>query len=222
MVSPEEPEEAKSADSDDFRDLKEAIHNAISEFMKEKTAPAVEINERLKDFLDMIHELYTRFPRMIAEPLDKYFPIDQLKKVPSIVERVKSLSNFRVGSLPNEKVGRYSKQAITCHIYGLYSAAAALSRATLELGLEEVIGHRIPRPSNPSSRETLENLINCDRRIRLLEPDMAGKADNIRRIENKAIHQDACSQPEALNTIKDMVEILKHIHSPSSRPESRA
>ncbi len=72
--------------------------------------------------------------------LDECFTRLELQMIPEILRRWKDLQAIQVVLLPTKKeVADYFRQATTCYLHGLPTAAAILCRAVLQFALEEAI-----------------------------------------------------------------------------------
>lgn len=141
-----------------------------------------------------------------------------LLKVPDIVARWKKLRTVPVVGLPGKAVTAYLAQAITCYLYGLPSAAAVLCRTVLEFALQEKLGEfgGISKLIDKvDKKDHLEKLINFAGNTKILsdEFELVTNAHSIRDVGNDAIHTSTCTEMEALETIKNTGEILRHVYS---------
>jgi len=107
------------------------------------------------------------------------------------------------------------RQATTCYLYGLPSAATALCRTVLQFALEEAFATRggiSLHLSKIDRKDYLKKIINFARSSKVLSPRLTTTAHEIREAGNNSIHTSACNESEALTTIKKTGEVLEHIY----------
>ncbi|MGB4781758.1 DUF4145 domain-containing protein [Candidatus Methylomirabilis sp.] len=149
------------------------------------------------------------------EILDEHFTRLELQEIPKTVARWKKLSRIPTVLIPGEKVTDYMRQATTCYLYGLPSAAAVLCRTVLEFALEEKFGEfgGITKLIDKVDKtDYLKKLINFAGSTKILSTDSVKDAHSIREVGNRAIHTSTCTEMEAFEAIKNMGEILSHIY----------
>lgn len=198
----------KFLDAEEVRELKTA-RRLVHRRAKVKQGPSRELSNELIETLDGI--LRNEGDGILNE----HFTRLELQRIPGIVARWKNLAKIPVVLFPGEKVTDYMRQATTCYLYGLPSAAAVLCRTVLEFALEEKFGDLggIPKPVDKANKQGyLQGLINCAGRRKILSVELVPKAHSIRIVGRNAIHKSACTEEEALETIKNMGEILSHIY----------
>lgn len=150
--------------------------------------------------------------------LDAHFTTQELQRIPGIIERWKNLQAFQVALLPGERITHYLRQATTCYLYGLSTAAAILCRTVLQFALEWKLGTLGGMDlSKMDRRDGLNNLITIAERTttgktRILPPELARKARSIQKAGSAAAHKGTCSESKALTTIKGTGEVLAHIY----------
>ena len=151
--------------------------------------------------------------------LDECFTRLELQMIPAIVRRWKDLRAIRVVLLPTKKeVADYLRQATTCYLHGLPTAAAILCRAVLQFTLEEAI----PNLGGVSLGEVdrgdwLMKLINLARSTKTLPTSLVEKAHHIRKVGNEAAHSGTCSEAVALAAIRETADVLTHIYGTPKR-----
>lgn len=198
----------KFLDAEQVKELKTA-RGLVHKRAKAKQGPSRELSNELIETLDGI--LHNEGDGI----LDEYFTCLELQGIPDIVARWKKLCRIPIVLIPGEKVTEYIRQATTCYLYGLFSAAAVLCRTVLEFALAEKHAELegILKPVDRGSKEGyLEYLINCAGRRKILSDKLVTDAHRIRKVGNGAIHVSTCSEMEALKTIKNTGEILSHIY----------
>ena len=191
----------------------EWLQELTSKLPELRLRPVIVFDEETLEALDLVTDYDT---------LDQHFTVVALLQVPRMVARWWKLQPLRVVLLPNEKVTSYLRQATTCYLHGLPTAAAVLCRAVLEFALDEALASK-GGVSLPSSRtdpkDRLKNLINWARSTRLLTDTLRDKAHSVRNRGNSAVHDGSCTETAALALIKDTGEILRHVYG---RPARRA
>lgn len=146
--------------------------------------------------------------------LDECFTRLELQMIPEIVRRWKNLRAIEVVILPSRKeVADYLRQATTCYLHGLPTAAVILCRAVLQFTLEDAI----PKVGGVSlgevdRRDWLMKLINLASSTKTLSPDLVAKGHRIREVGNEAVHSGTCSEDLALATIRETADVLTHIY----------
>lgn len=205
----------KFLDAEEVKELKTA-RDLVGKFAKSKEVPTLSrelYDEFIEEVLGVLHKG--------DEILDEHFTRLELQRIPNTVARWKKLAKIPVVLFPGEKVTQYMRQATTCYLYGLPTAAAALCRTVLEFVLEEKLGDfgGISKPQGNSDRkkDRLFNLINTAGitkvgKTKILSDPLVGTAHNIREVGNKAIHTSRCTEGEALEAIKNTGKILTHIY----------
>ncbi len=146
--------------------------------------------------------------------LNECFTRLELQMIPEIVRRWKNLRAIRVVLLPSRKeVADYLRQATTCYLHGLPTAAVILCRTVLQFTLEDVI----PNVGGVSfgevdRRDWLMKLIKLASSTKTLPPELATKAHHIRKKGRDAAHKGTCSEAAALATIRETADVLTHIY----------
>lgn len=199
----------KFLDAEQVKELKTA-RGLVHKRAKAKQGPSRELSNELIETLDGI--LRNEGDGILNE----HFTRLELQRIPGIVARWKNLAKIPVVLFPGEKVTEYMRQATTCYLYGLPSAAAVLCRAVLEFALEEKFGDfgGIPKPVDKANNQgPLEYLIKSAWRMKIFsDKDLVTDAHRIREVGNKAIHTSRCTEGEALEAIKNTGKILTHLY----------
>jgi len=196
------------------------IRKIISKYFKSKSAPIIESVEELKELLsdisgiDELGELIDEFSEAADEDyLNTYFTEKSLSEVPKYVNRLRKLSTLKVGRAPGKKVENYFRQATNCYIYGLYDAVATLSRTVLQFTLEEALKKKKCIILPVGNEGYIERLISIAEMALILNRENALLANNIRKIGNKAIHNNSTNEIEACQVIQDTAIIISKIYS---------
>ena len=188
----------------------EWLQKLTSKLAELKLRPVIEFNEEMLEALEMIAD---------DDTLDEEFTVAALLQVPTMVERWRKLRALKVVLLPNEQVTNYLRQATTCYLYGLSTAAAVLCRAVLEFALDEALASKggvLLASSGSEPKDRLKNLINWARTTRLLTDILRDKAHSVRKRGNSAVHDGTCPETAALALLKDTGEILRHLYGRAS------
>lgn len=196
------------------------IRKIISKYFKSKSAPIIESVEELKELLsdisgiDELGELIDEFSEAADEDyLNTYFTEKSLSEVPKCVNRLRKLSTLKVVRAPGKKVENYFRQATNCYIYGLYDAVATLSRTVLQFTLEEALKKKKCIIFPVGNEGYIERLISISEMALILNRENALLANNIRKIGNKAIHNNSTNGIEACQVIQDTAIIISKIYS---------
>ncbi len=212
----------KFLDAEQVKELKTA-RTLVGKVAKTKEVPVLsrELNDEfIEEVFGMLHKG--------DEILDEHFTHLELQMIPDTIARWKKLTRVQIVRFPEKKVTDYMRQATTCYLYGLPSAAAVLCRTVLEFTLEEKLGDfgGISKLKGNSDRkdDRLFNLIKTagitkvgKTKILSGEFDLVRKAHDIREVGNNAIHKNTCTEEEALEAIKNTGEILSHIYGRSGQ-----
>lgn len=181
------------------------IRTIVSSIVKARQEPSRELtDEMIQSILGILGD----------RALDECFARLELKMVPEIVRRWKNLRAVQVILLPSRKeVADYLRQATTCYLHGLPTAAVILCRAVLQFTLEDAI----PNLGGVSlgevdRRDWLMKLINLASGTKTLPPELVTKAHHIREVGNEAAHSGTCNETLALATIKEAADVLTHIY----------
>lgn len=196
------------------------IRKIIYKYFKSKSAPIIESVEELKELLsdisgiDELGELIDEFSEAADEDyLNTYFTEKSLSEVPKCVNRLRKLSTLKVVRAPGKKVENYFRQATNCYIYGLYDAVATLSRTVLQFTLEEALKKKKCIIFPVGNEGYIERLISISEMALILNRENALLANNIRKIGNKAIHNNSTNGIEACQVIQDTAIIISKIYS---------
>lgn len=198
----------KFLDAEQVKELKTA-RGLAHKRVKAKQGPSRELSNELIETLDGILQ------NEGDEILNEYFTRLELQRIPGTVARWKKLTKTPVVLFPGEKVTEYMRQATTCYLYGLPSAAAVLCRTVLEFALKEKFGQLggiSKLIDKVDKKDYLEKLINFAANTKILSAELVGTAHDIREVGNKAIHASTCTEIEAFEAIKNTGEILTHIY----------
>jgi hypothetical protein len=163
---------------------------------------------------DLSNDLVQTFVNILGdETLNEHFTRRELQMIPGIVDRWKRLRALTFVALPAPKVRDYMRQAISCYLHGLPTAAVMLCRTVLQFALEEAI------PSiggvvleKVEKRDWLQKLINLAQTTRVLSADLVATAHRVREAGNDAVHLGGCNDTTALATIRETGGVLTYIY----------
>jgi hypothetical protein len=142
--------------------------------------------------------------------LDEYFTIQALTTIPGVTTRWKKLADLGFAKSPGDRVARYIRQAVSCYLYGMYDAAAALCRTVLEFSLRERLG---PVGALAAEvRSELGRLIDFCAASKVITAEVQQKAHRIRKRGNGAIHSESCDEPRALTQLLETQDVLVHLY----------
>ncbi len=180
----------------------------VSRIVKARQEPCRELtDEMIQALVDVLGE----------QAFDECITRLELRMVPSIVTRWKKLRALHFVGFPEERVTEYLRQATTCYLHGLPTAAVILCGAVLEFSLEEAVGALGGTPPRGSEKGLLAGLINGAGETHTLPPRMIPIAKRIQARRNRAVHKGAFSEDEALAVMRDTREVLKHLYKTPRR-----
>jgi hypothetical protein len=200
-LSPDERREAE--DAQDFFD------RALAMIVLSRREPTIEVTDRvIKHLSEVLGE------EGLDDSLNEFFTLQALGTVPRVVSRWKKLQTLTFGLMPGADITERMRQATTCYLFGLYDASAILCRAVLEFALEDVA----PRPggvrplAGGSKDRYLKLLIDFAQNSRLLTPELAAAANQVRLLGNASAHKQRCGQADALRTVRETGLVLAHMY----------
>lgn len=123
--------------------------------------------------------------------LDSLFCHDLLERVPQMVRRTLELSALHIeeGHRPVGSVHVFCELAVRCYIFGLWQAASALARGTVETALREKLG--------ALRRNSLGDLITAASRRRLLKPEAFEALNVVKLLADPAVHGEEVGENDA-------------------------
>jgi hypothetical protein len=150
--------------------------------------------------------------------LDDLFSREMLQAVPGMVERTRGLSTLVLSDVPEGDSFVYLREAANCYLFGLGSAAVALTRAAVEESLRKRCSERFGR--RQASPAKLHQLIEDAAKARLFSGEGLARGHRIQAAANRVLHEEPIESHEALAVIEDgrkLILELSHVRRSSTR-----
>jgi hypothetical protein len=148
---------------------------------------------------------------LLADSLDDHYTRKFLEEIPGIVRRALKLQPLFVQDMISSPTGIYLREATRSYLFGLFQAAAALSRSALEHSLRESL-----RNSSSLLGETDEllGLIRAAERVkpRVLAGDALQFAHEVRKTATVVLHGKPCTEQDSFDLLVKTRAILNSVY----------
>ncbi len=192
-------------------DTVKGLRKLVSKIIRAKQEPTREVSDEvIESVVKLLGDEY----------IDHALTRLELEAVPGIVGRWKKLRTLSLVGVPTDRVTSHLRQAITCYLHGLPTASVILCRAVLEYALQECIFNVVGgiKLDAVNKKDWLEKLINLAEKSKVLPLGLVGKAHRIRKAGNNAAHEGSASERDALDQIRNTLDILQAVyHAPKRR-----
>jgi len=147
-------------------------------------------------------------PEFVSELLDERYTRQALTEIPSYVRRTLDLSHMQAERLPSKVTNVYLQEATRTYILGLAQACVALSRAALEQGLKEVLGHQLT-----ASYLTFRGLVDDAVKYHVLDKQTARIARSLAKQGDEVLHEIPVELTNARDVLIGVRGLLQGIYS---------
>ena len=163
-------------------------------------------DSRMKELHQGLRE---HIPSFLEHLSDEFYTREFLSHTPLMVKRFIKLTPVLAGRVPSKEINIYLREATRCFIYGFFHASTALSRAALEIGLNENLKRRIGWLGEDT---TLVSKIRKAAEKNLINPKTSQLALKVVKAGNSVLHKKPASEKLAFDTLKSAREVLLELH----------
>ena len=130
-----------------------------------------------------------------------------LEKIPKMAERTRTLPTLRTKTPVDRATNLYLREATRSYILGIWDAAVALSRATVEEALEVRLKQTIP-----GLKGGLDELLKLAERFGVLDREQLSAAGRVQRRGNMVLHTKPATEEDARSAIVDVRSVVTYLY----------
>ncbi len=156
-----------------------------------------------------VHDIWTKHPSFWKAMIEDWYVREGLERVPAVAERFHRLSPVLVGKNPNPEVNDYLREATRCFLYGFFQATASLSRAALEVGLNDYLLRKLGSVPEIGLSEKIKQ----GTRFSLLTPPVAGMAMEVIKAAGMVLHRQLAPESLAFDTLVRTRGVLRELYA---------
>jgi hypothetical protein len=147
-------------------------------------------------------------PELVEQFLDEHYTKRILAEIPSYVRRTLELSHMEAERIPSKVTNTYLQEATRTYILGLPQACVALSRAALEQGLKEALGHQLA-----ASYLTFQKLVDDAVKYHVLDKQTARMARSLAKQGDEVLHERPVDLTDARDVLIGVRGLLQGVYS---------
>jgi len=158
---------------------------------------------------EKFHEVLSAHPSVWRWTMDWWYCSEAIAAIPKAVERFARLAPLLFRRTPSTEVNTYLREATRCYLWGFLQASVALSRAALEVGLNE----HLKRKVLAVPQMDLVDKINQAARLNLMSAASGVAANEVRDLANRVVHQQPASDRSAFDVLAKARGVLLELYS---------
>jgi hypothetical protein len=140
---------------------------------------------------------------------DEFYARETVLHLPDMVKRFSRLRPVLVGKLPDRQLAIYLGEATRCFVYGFFQGSIALSRATLEAGLNRHFELKLGSLPLLELKEKIEKAA----QFKLITGGAADLAQGVRRLANQVLHSRPASENTAFDALVRVRGVLMEMYA---------
>lgn len=182
---------------DHFENSEDSEDREAREFFERVVRIATHSVESLSEqWIQKLHILLRQDQDHFRSVMDDFYSRKAVEGIGATVKRFLRLEPALVAEVPQKDIVLYLEQATRCYLYGLSQACVALSRAAIEIALDEKLAKKRLVPDR-----TLQKKIKQAQKVGLITEEAAVLADRVRIAGKTVLHKKPVSDQVARDTL---------------------